>query len=828
MTLTISDDNLRELGWPRIQRALADRTATGPAREAALAMRFLPDKAAIDESLATVAELMQLIEVGGDLPLSGATDISNALVRAERGATLSAEELLEIARTTSAIAETRRHLMRHRDTFEALGRQGADLPDLALLAHELAQTFDEAGEVRDDASPELAAARQRLIALHRNMKERLESFLQRRELEGVLQDEFYTLREERYVVPVISSLQREVPGIIHGSSNSGETVFIEPHELVEANNAIKVADHALRMEIDRVLRVRSEWVRGEAEELTRAYHAIVALDLQQSKARLAIDLEATVPGVTESGSLSLLQARNPHLLLKGSHVIANDITLDPDHAFLVVTGPNTGGKTVTLSTVGTMVMMVSAGCCIPAAEGSVVPLFSSLWALIGDAQDIERDLSTFSGHLLAIQTILDAAAPGALVLLDEIIVGTEPTQGAALAIAVLESLANRGARGIVTTHYERLKTLAFEDPRFTNASVGLDPTTLAPNFVLSIGRPGSSNPFDIALRLEFPPHIVQRAREVAGGHSHLSAAFDRLHQAEREAELREAEARSSRDAARAERVKLEAERRRLKKQAQAEVSALALEAKKQIRKLLTEIREHRDGLKERTAELASARANLDEERRVAHEIERNLQKAIVEHAPEVLSKEEARSASGPNEGAQLEPSAARVGLDVWVRALGKPGVITELRNDRATISVGAIKTSAHIADLALVKGLPARADTSAAPRAPARVVIEATRRERLSELPDDDERTPPPRTDDITADLRGARRDEVHERVEPLLDRAWRDGIEAVWIIHGHGTGALRAEVRELLARSPQVQGYRRGRRHEGGDGVTIAFLERS
>jgi len=824
MTLRISNENLRELGWPRLQQAFADRAATEPGRDAALALGFLPDQDQVELTLATVSELMQMLVKGGDLPLAGTREIRHGLMRARRGAVLSADELVDIARTAEAAHALRRHLIHHQLAQPILGGHGQRLPDLGLLASELAATFDDAGQVRDDASPELASARQRLIGLHRHMKDRLDNLLARPELDGVLQDNYYTLREDRYVVPVVSSFQRDVPGIIHGTSNSGETVFVEPTELIEQNNAIKVADAAVRMEIERVLRVRSEWVKAEADDLDAAFAALVELDVLQCKARLAGDLDATVPTFSSDGSLRLIRARNPHLLLKGSRVIPNDIELSPGHAFLVVTGPNTGGKTVTLSTVGTLVMLASAGCPIPASEGSVLSPFTSLWALIGDAQDIERDLSTFSGHLLAIQAILDAAQPGTLVLLDEIIVGTEPQQGAALAIAVLESLANRGARGFVTTHYERLKTLAFEDPRFGNASVGFDPVTFAPTFALHIGSPGSSNPFDVALRLGFPPHIVLRAREVAGGHSHLSNALERLQNAELAADAREAEARAARDGVAMEMVKLQAERQRLKRDARAEIDALAAKAREQIRSLLADIRARREALEERVADQRQARVHLDEDKRFAHRFETELKDIAGTPEPELDTPGRA-APEGPRDGGDLEPGDLKAGLEVWVRSLGKIGTITEIRNERANLAVGAVRTSAHVNDLARIGGRPVVKQQS--PSKPTQVIAAPGNR-RVPELGDDDERVPPPRTDNITADLRGARRDEVHEKVEPLLDRAWRDSIEAVWIIHGHGTGAIRDEVRELLARSPQVSGYRRGKRHEGGDGVTIAFLDRN
>jgi DNA mismatch repair protein MutS2 len=816
--LHVSAEHLKDLGWPRIQQALADRAATEPGRDHCADLGFLPDHDTIEHTLATVHELVTLLARGGDLPVTGTREISAAIQRARRGAVLDIDELVAIARTAEAAHLTRRHLLHHGPAFPRLGAEVARLPDLTSLARELGATFDEAGRIRDDASPELAAARARLIGLHRNVKERLESFLTRSELEGVLQDSFYTQREDRYVVPVVSSFQKDVPGIIHGTSNSGETVFVEPHEFIEANNAIKVADAQVRLETERVLRVRSEWVAAEATELTAAFHALVALDALQARARLAGDLDAYVPRFSRDGEIHLTRARNPHLLLKGNRVIPNDIRLAPTEAFLVVTGPNTGGKTVTLSTVGTFVLMLSAGCPIPAGEDSVISHFSSLSALIGDAQDIQRDLSTFSGHLLAIQAVLDEAQPGALVLLDEIIIGTEPTQGAALAIAVLESLASRGARGFVTTHYERLKTLPFEDPRFANASVGIDPETQAPNFVLTSGRPGSSNPFDVALRLGFPPHLVQRAREVAGGHSSLSEALERLRLLEAKAEQAEAVARAARDAAATEQAKLQAERQRLRREARAEVEALYAQARERIRELLVEIRDRKQEMPER---LKDPRGSSEMQKQL-HKLQDELKAALPpEEEPRPDDK---KKVEGPRDGGDLKPGEARPGLAVWVRSLGKQGEIVDLRGDRATVAVGILKTTVHTADLGRVT--QPKVDKPERSEKP-KPEPEGARRAKLSELSEDDERVPPPRTDDITADLRGARRDEVVERVEPLLDRAYRNNIEAVWIIHGHGTGALRDEVRELLARSPHVIGFRRGRRHEGGDGVTIAFLAR-
>ena len=822
--ISVSNDHLRDLGWPRILRAVSERTATDAGRDAALALQFLPNVDAMRQTLAQVDELMTLLAHGSDLPLAGLGDIRGALVRASRGATLAGPELVQIARTADAAVSVRRHLAHHKEASPALAPLGARLPDLSVLAGELLATFDDAGNVRDDASPELASARHRVIGLHRGMKDRLERFLARAEIRESLQDSFYTQREERYVLPVVAGLQRDLPGIIHGTSNSGETVFVEPHELVDGNNQIKIAEEEVRRELERVLRIRSEWVASEGPALESAFAELVALDTLQARARLGHDLDATAPTFSLAGALHLRRARNPHLVLKGTAVVPNDITLAPEQSFLVITGPNTGGKTVTLSTVGTAVLMAAIGMPIPAAPGSVVPVVRSLFALIGDAQDLERDLSTFSGHLLALQGVLDAAEPGALALLDELVVGTEPTQGAALAIAVLESLASRGARGLVTTHYERLKTLPFEDARFANAAVGIDPETMAPTFVLTEGRPGSSNPFDIALRLGFSPRLIARARDVAGGHGGLAEALDRLRLAEEDAARSATEARTARIAAETEQRRLNDERARLRAKAREEIETVYAEARAELRSVVARVREARARL-DATTELSAAR--LEEERRALEALEHEARRALPTPEPVPEPKRPEVTRDGARDGGPLAAEALRIGLAVWVRPLSQAASITELRGDHVVVTIGALRVTVPAADLAKLAGVAQAAPVGPVANAPRKSVAIIRAPERAPELPEDDGRVPAPRSNDNSCDLRGARRDEVAERVEPLLDRAFRERADTVWIIHGHGTGAIRDEVRELVARSPHVAGFRRGRRHEGGDGVTLAFLHR-
>jgi DNA mismatch repair protein MutS2 len=835
--LRVSPQNLRDLGWARVTQALAQLAVTPAGVAAATTLGLERDLDAVITTLSRVRDLGRALDRGADLPLGGVPELPAGLLASVGGVTLHADDIFAVARLAQASVEVRQYLRHHAPALPSLSELASAIPQLALLASELLATFDDFGKVRDDASPELLEARQRLASLHRAIKDRLDRFIAHADLREALQDGYYTQRDDRYVIPVIASFQGRVPGIIHGTSNSGETVFIEPHAFVEINNAIKVAESTERHELERVLRERTRWIAEESEALEAALSTLTALDLLQARARLGRQLGGTIPEFSEDGGIRLVNARNPYLLLKGASVIPNTIELPADRSFLIVTGPNTGGKTVTLKTVGLCYLMLAAGLPIPVEDGSRVTPVRSLSALIGDAQDLERDLSTFSGHLLALQALLDAAEPDALVLLDEIATGTEPTQGAALAIAVLESLAARGARGFVTTHYERLKTLPFEDARFANAAVGLDPVTLAPTFVLEQGRPGASNPFEVALHLGFSGRLIERARAIAaretGG---LTEALGAVAGAEQEATAaRERHARAEAELAE-ERQKLAAERARLERLAREEVEALYADARAELKALLETLDGRRREVlallqAQRQAEKVAADKDRSEAARVslqAVEATHAGLRGLVDAARQALPPAPAgastrpKEAASPSDGGDLQAHELGAGMRVWLRTLARPVEVLVVRKDRVTVAAGAVTMHVRPDQLGRITGQPLR--PPAEPQSPkGRVTLPAGR---APELGLDDVRTPPPQTPDVTVDLRGKRREDVQQDVEPFLDRALRENVEAIWIIHGHGTGAMREEVREFLARSPYVLGYRPGKRHEGGDGVTIAFLK--
>ena len=857
---TVSRATLERLGWPRILEALAQGCASDRGRARVLALPLLGAEDARRE-LAAVWVVMDLRARGAAPPIASFGDVRPVGERCARGAVGSGEELAAVGHVARLTARVRRHLLHH--AGRAGRREGADdqdpspagsrpsapedvaqgaqsplgeladaVPDLGLLGAELEATFDEDGRVRDDASPQLTAARRRRDRLHQALKARLDGMLKDPEIMGVLQDDYYTLRDDRYVLPVVASRQSELAGIIHGVSNTGQTVFLEPAALVDANNQIKVAEAAVEAARHAVLLERSAWVAEEAPAIRDAVEILARLDGLNARAVFGERVDGHVPHLGRyGGEVRLLGARNPHLLLRGDvEVVPNDVVLEPEHAFLVVTGPNTGGKTVTLSTLGVLTLMAHAGVPVPAEADSVVAPVRALFALVGDSQDISHDLSTFSGHLLSLQDVLaqvERVEPpeGALVLLDEIVVGTEPVQGAALAIALLEALADRGARGLVTTHYERLKALPFEDPRFANASVGVDPETLAPNFHLTQGRPGASTPFEVALRLGLSPALVRRAREVAGAHGGLSEALDRVAAAERAAREAQRAADRARGEAAEEARRLAAAREELGRRADEEVRARAKDALGVVDEALERIRgqvRHLRGV--RSAD------ELESRRRALHGAKEELKVVERKHRPEPKSDGGSSSggsqpkSAGPRDGGDLTAKDLKPGLPVWVRSVSQPGEVTELRGkNQAVVAVGALKLTLKARDVGrLLGGEAAARPTPPRRRAPA--ASATTRRERpvrCDDLPD----VPPPRTEGTTLDLRGARRDEVEDQLERALDRAFMAEQEVLWIIHGHGSGAIRDEARTVVRRSGYVRQWRPGRRHEGGDGATIVWL---
>jgi DNA mismatch repair protein MutS2 len=794
-----SPRTLEDIAFPEVLAALGHRCRTAAGRNRALARSFLDDASAVREALARVDEARALLQEKVSLPLGGVADIRGAVERAEKGGLLEPRELTGCAQTLFAFSRTRQALAEKSGLVPRLAFVGQRLPDLERLAVRIDHCFEADGEISERASPALKEARDRIRGLHRAIKSRLDTLLHDEKFLLNLRESYYTLRNNRYVVPVLAQARAEVPGIVHNASQSGQTLFVEPESLVGVGNDLAIAQSVALEEERRVLQELSDAVGRESARILEGVDAAAELDEAEAAAQLGADLGASTPVVEDAdGPLVLLQLRHPLLVLRGREVVANDVRLDGAVRALVISGPNAGGKTVTLTAVGLCGVLLRAGLQIPAVDGSRVPLFTSVHSAVGDAQDLAQDLSTFSAHVQELRRILEAAGPGGLALIDEIAADTDPREGAALAIAVLEELIGRGVRVLVTTHLEELKALTHVDPRFLNARVGLDSRRMAPNFKLQLGAAGTSSALDLASRMGLAPHVVDRARELArsaGGPltQALAAAEE-----ERRALAEELErARVATAAAEASARALAGERAAFAEQRRAEESAHAERLRIESERALAEV----------SSRLAELRQQASVERAEAARAMLAAQAEAARARAEALSRESARTALAP------VPDTLRVGDVVHHLGLRRDVTVLELAGNEVLVSAGALKMRVPRAELAGARDEKPPSRFPSTDRGRTSLARAGEAAPRALEAPA------------LRVDVRGLRADEAVREVEAFLDQAFRNGDPGVLVLHGHGTGALKQAVREYLQDSPYVRMYRPGESHEGGDGVTVVGL---
>jgi len=787
------DRTLEELGWPRLLEALASRCRTPGGRSRALSLPFLAGREAVVEALLLLGEARALSEEGSALPLSSVGEVGPALERARKGGALEPLPLREVAGLARAAARTRRALSARAGDRPRLWALAEPLSDLEPLADRIELAVEPSGAVSDRASTALAQLRERSRGLHRAMKAQIEALLADEGTARHLRDSYFTIRNERYVLPVLASARAQVPGIVHNASQSGQTLFVEPDGMVELGNELAIANAMAAEEEERVLRELSLSVAAHAEALARDLLLLATLDLLEAEARLASDLDASAPEVVDPGlGFSLRDLRHPLLVLQGKKVVASDVRLEPPARALVVSGPNGGGKTVTITAVGLSALLLRAGLPVPAARGSRLPFFDRVRAAVEERGDLARDLSTFTAHLTALRAIAEDCLPGTLVLVDEIAADTDPREGAALAAAVLEDLIGRGAQVLVTTHLDELKALALTEPGFANARVGFDPIRLAPTFQLHLGSPGSSSALEVARRVGLRESVVERARAALSGRG--GALVQALRALEGERALfeqrrlaleREREEARSREAAAARRE--EAAFRAEREAAARVASALASEvesAREEVRRVL--------------AELQSAPTV-----RKATEAARQLDEwaGSMERASKVASSQ-ARSASEAVPGAALAP-----GVRVRVASLGQEGEVVEVGDGEAVVRLGSLRIRRPSADLLPLRGKP----RPAALARPEGERMKAAGAARAAPLASAERRL----------DVRGLRVEELLREVDLFLDRLLAEGASDCLVLHGHGTGALKQALRDHLSRSPYVLDFRGAEDHEGGDAAT-------
>jgi DNA mismatch repair protein MutS2 len=753
------------------------------------------------QRLQETTEMGQLQASGWALPALTFPDVRDPLTRAKKGASLEIHELRDCAMVLELLEECGRVVERHQDDAPTLVSAAHDLRSIREL-RPVKTALDAAihldGSIKESATPELRRSTHQAQSLKQEMRHQVDHILHSSRYEEILQEKYFAQREGRYVIPVKADMKGRVSGIVHDISASGATVFLEPRELVDLNNSIKVTDLAIEREVRRILRELSSLVATQSDVLLAGLDALSLLDCISARASFGRQLKAHPVRLNDKGRIRLLQARHPSLVLSKEQVVANDILLDESIHVLVISGPNTGGKTVTLKIVGLFALMVRAGLHLPCDMESEMAIFDDIYADIGDTQDLARDLSSFSAHMTQMVQLLEemgqrrranmnTVPQQPLLLLDEPVTSTDPTEGAALAEALLCRLATLGVKVIATTHYGSLKTLAHTMPGFANASVEFDVVTLSPTYRLFMGIPGGSSALEIAGRLGMDRALLDQARQ-------------RLHKDERAMEtmlhdLQATQRKLANDLAKAVEARSEAE------QAEQRVKA-------QLAHLEETERDAQKGLKRKLSEQFS-RARAEVQATVdAVKGEQKLMKAKA--AKQRLSELEARTRAEMAPAVTPIPLAQLgVGDQVEISGLGITGTLLETPQGkkRVRVKVGDGEVLATVANLV---GLSRK---HVAPPKPVPSSSNPGRFTSGGGLGLDEQ---------TVVDVRGKASDEALDEVVAALDRATVAGAPFLRIIHGHGTGKLKASLRDYLKDSPYVAEFRAGDRGEGGDGVTI------
>jgi len=791
------------LEWPRLLTLLQEGLQTDPGRAALEALALLADPAAIADRLALVSALQALQAHPGPLVFPTSRSLAPWLPRAEKGGRLEAEELravLAFQQGARRLAET----LAAREEAPRLVALAQDLRPLDDLCAVLGRAFTAEGELDGRVYPELARLRRAIAQRRQAIHARLDALLRSRALAPALQERIYTLRGARYVVPVKADFRGAVPGIVHDVSASGATLFIEPQAVAEESNQLTVLEKELEAAVDAVLLELSGRVGAAADDLRANEAWVGALDLLHAQAVLSHRYEGTAPRVEAEGRLELRGVAHPFMLLAGERPVRNDLRLGGDERCLVISGANTGGKTVLLKAVGLCALMVRCGQPLPVRAGSRCDLFGRIAADVGDRQDIGDSLSTFSAQIRFLADVLASAGPGCLVLVDEILHGTEPGEGAALAGVVLEALVATGALTIVTTHYGDLKVLAAQVPGMRNASVSFDAERLQPTFRLQPGLPGASYAAAIARRHGLPAALVDAASaRLADRPATGDALVAELHRreaalSEREEALarREAELAGQAGALAGRAAALERRERDLRERERGRISAELRQARRRIAGVIRDLQ----------------RANSLP---TAGRLRERLDALEGELAPPA-------GPEGPPPTAAYTPETLRaqpLGATVRVLDLERDGRLEQVLKEgrEARVSLGNVTLEVPAGRLSPAVGgsapRPGRSDHPAQPE-PGPAPEEAPAAVRGA-VP----------TSENTLDLRGMRLEEAWEQAEPFFDRCVMKHVSPVLLIHGHGTGRLKAGVRARLEGCRYVAGFRPGAKGEGGDGVTVVAL---
>ena len=785
---------LRTLEYNKIIELLVQQAISEPAKKELSKLKPMTNRGDILDGLAETSEAVDVIVRKGSLPLGQIYDIEDHLYFVKKGGTLTMRQLLHI-------------LYNMKVTSNVITFLKSDLPQLPILdgIREILVTFPRLiekidmsiiseDEMSDNASSELKNIRRAMARQNDAIKNRLNHILNSQDNRTYLQDAIVTMRDGRYVIPVKAEHRGKFPGIVHDQSQTGATIFIEPQVIVNLNNELRELELAEKAEIERILAELSSNVCEHFHDLMNNQKLLVTLDKIFAKAKLSVKMKAECPVIADGGELELKEARHP--LIQSKKVVPINVSVGGDYTTLVVTGPNTGGKTVTLKTTGLLVLMAQSGLHIPAASTSRIPIFEQVFADIGDEQSIEQSLSTFSSHMRNIVEILYKVDNKSLVLVDELGAGTDPTEGAALAIAILENLKSWGAYTIATTHYNEIKKYALSTEGVENGSMEFDIETLSPTYRLFIGIPGKSNAFEISRKLGLDEELIDRAQTLLErGDIEFEDVLDSIEKDKRRAEAERDEAirlnlemKKQQEDLEKRQAKLEEQERDIIAKAKEEARDILKEARETANDVSKELRRlsKLDSLGERNKRFDKSRKKLkDAEDKVAEKLIRRVNQQPV------------------------SASELKVGDKVRVLTLDQAGEVLSLPDEKGdlTVKIGIMKANINLKDLMVLESEPKEKPQNKGSRYGSLYKAKA-------------------QSISVSINVQGKNLDDAEYEVDKYLDDAYMAGLREVTVIHGRGEGILKDGLRQLFRRHKHVASYRKGRYNEGGEGVTIVTLK--
>ena len=786
---------LKTVEFQTVLTHLMQKTQTVLGKELTASLLPSDDAVRVREWLSETREAIMLLERQASPPIGGLPDVRAILRRTTLEAALSGEEIVQVLIALRLAHALETFLRNHHEEAPLLGGRLEGFASFSRLEMELDRAFDEDGNLLDTASVELSSSRRDIRSCQHRIKEKLDGMVRSSEMQKYLQDPIVTIRRDRYVLPVKQEYRGQVPGLIHDQSGSGATVFIEPLAVVELNNDLRQAENKEKLEVERLLRLFSGKIAQSARDLARVLEKTAEIDLVFAKARLAWSYKAIEPIVSERGLLNICEGRHPGI--DPAVVIPVSIAIGGEYKTLVVSGPNTGGKTVALKMTGLFAVMMQCGLFLPARSNTELPVFKNIYADIGDEQSIEQSLSTFSAHMTHLVAILQNVCQNDLVLVDEICAGTDPNEGAALAMGILDFLRSKGAFTVITTHYSEIKNFAYREEGMENASVEFDVQSLRPTYHLLIGVPGGSNALHIARRLGLPDQVLRRSGTfLTEGQRQLSELMLGL-EAEKQKTAMVNEA-------------LQQERRLLEKQ------RFELEKENEKRRQQIEIW-RKKAREEAWTVVRSARAEVMQLQELMKEIQQQ------DNMRERSKKLQALKLQAQQLGEFVPDEEADITLQIMPEKMIQPGTVVYLQKlrqngdvisrngDDVTVQIGPIKTTVSTTDC--YRSTKSASIQHQAPRKASKRAVRAMGWQKQQEL-------------SLELDIRGMTVDEAEEKLAKFLDDALLGGLERVRIIHGKGTGALRKGVLAYLNRHPQVKQIDMAGWQEGGSGATNVILK--